>query len=128
MAAQLTTTYQVAVVDEPGLPALITRGRERATWRFLEFFRNPHRRDAYTRAAKAFLSWCECRSVTDIQAVKPVHVTGYIEELQKQRFAPTVKQHLACIRMLFDWLVTGQVVTSNPAHAVRGPRHSVRRG
>src|SRR6204780_5127258 len=42
--------------------------------------------------------------------------------------APTVKQHLACIRMLFDWLVTGQVMPSNPAHSVRGPRHSVSKG
>jgi len=38
------------------------------------------------------------------------------------------KQHLACIRMLFDWLVTGQVMPSNPAHSVRGPRHSVSKG
>jgi integrase/recombinase XerD len=56
--------------------------------------------------------------------VQPVHVAGYTEELGKVRSAPTVKQHLACIRMLFDWLVTGQVVPTNPAHAVRGPRHS----
>ena len=42
--------------------------------------------------------------------------------------APSVKQHLACIRMLFDWLVTGQVVPVNPAHSVRGPRHSVSKG
>jgi site-specific recombinase XerC len=32
---------------------------------------------------------------------------------------PTVKQHLAAIRMLLDWLVTGQIVATNPAHAVR---------
>jgi site-specific recombinase XerD len=60
--------------------------------------------------------------------VQPVHVAGYIEQLQAVRSAPTVKQHLACIRMLFNWLVTGQVVPSNPAHAVRGPRHTVRKG
>jgi site-specific recombinase XerD len=41
---------------------------------------------------------------------------------------PSVKQHLACIRMLFDWLVTDQVVPVNPAHSVRGPRHSVSKG
>jgi integrase/recombinase XerD len=29
---------------------------------------------------------------------------------------------------MFDWLVTGQVVPSNPAHSVRGPRHSVSKG
>jgi len=41
---------------------------------------------------------------------------------------PTVKQHLAAIRMLFDWLVLGQVVPMNPASAVRGPKHVVKRG
>lgn len=30
--------------------------------------------------------------------------------------------------MLFDWLVTGQVVPLNPAHSVRGPKHSVKKG
>jgi integrase/recombinase XerD len=60
--------------------------------------------------------------------VQPIHVAAYIEQLQEERAAPTVKQHLACIRMLFDWLVTGQVVAANPAHAVRGPRHSVSKG
>jgi site-specific recombinase XerC len=63
-----------------------------------------------------------------IEDVRPVHVAGYIEQLQSSRKAPTVKQHLACIRMLFDWLVTGQVIASNPAHAVRGPRHSLIKG
>ena len=33
---------------------------------------------------------------------------------------PTVKQHLAAIRMLFDWLVTGQVMPTNPG--ARGAR------
>ena len=41
---------------------------------------------------------------------------------------PTVKQHLAAIRMLFDWLVVGQVVATNPAHSVRGPKHVVKTG
>jgi site-specific recombinase XerC len=30
--------------------------------------------------------------------------------------------------MLFDWLVTGQVVAANPAHSVRGPKHVVKTG
>src|ERR1700741_1102392 len=30
--------------------------------------------------------------------------------------------------MLFDWLVTGGVLATNPAHAVRGPKHVVKRG
>jgi hypothetical protein len=35
--------------------------------------------------------------------------------------APTVKQHLAAIRMLFDFLGTRQIVPMNPAASVRGP-------
>ncbi len=42
--------------------------------------------------------------------------------------APTIKQKLAAIRMLFDWLVTGQVMGVNPAASVRGPSHIVKRG
>jgi integrase/recombinase XerD len=66
--------------------------------------------------------------ITELRHVQPFHVAAYIEELQAKRSAPTVKQHLACIRMLFDWLVTGQVVRSNPAHSLRGPRYSVSKG
>jgi integrase/recombinase XerD len=116
----------------PVLPALIAGAGERAAWRFLEFFtvniRNKNTRAAYGQAAGAFLRWCEDRGIRRIEDVQPVHVAGYIEELGKLRSAPTVKQHLACIRMMFDWLVTGQVIATNPAHAVRGPRHSVIKG
>ena len=41
---------------------------------------------------------------------------------------PTVKQHLAAIRMLGDWLVVSQVLAVNPAAAVRGPKHVVTKG
>jgi site-specific recombinase XerC len=30
--------------------------------------------------------------------------------------------------MLFDWLVTGGVLATNPAHAVRWPKHVMKRG
>jgi integrase/recombinase XerC len=60
--------------------------------------------------------------------VRPLHVAAYIEQLGRERSAPTVKQRLAAIRHLFDWLVTGQVIPVNPAASVRGPSHSVKRG
>ena len=41
---------------------------------------------------------------------------------------PTVKLRLAALRHLFDWLVTGQVVPTNPAGSVRGPAHVVKVG
>jgi len=58
-----------------------------------------------------------------------MHVAAYLKVLEKEgRSAPTIKKHLAALRMLFDWLVVGQVIPLNPAHAVRGPKHSVRKG
>lgn len=122
----------VSLVSTPFLPALVVAADERTRVRFLEFFaaniRNPHTRRAYVRATGEFLGWCAARGVTSIAAVQPLHVAGYIEELTRDRSAPTAKQRLAGIRHLFDWLVIGQVVPTNPAASVRGPSHSVRRG
>jgi integrase/recombinase XerD len=116
----------------PVLPALIAAAGDRAVLRFLEYFtvniRNKNTRAAYGRAAADFLHWCEEQGIDALGRVQPVHVAAYIELLQAERSAPTVKQHLACIRMLFDWLVIGQVMPTNPAHSVRGPRHSVAKG
>jgi site-specific recombinase XerC len=39
-----------------------------------------------------------------------------------------VKQALAAVRMLFDWMVARQVLPMNPASSVRGPTHVVKRG
>ena len=103
-----------------------------AVTRFVEYFtvhiQNPHTRRAYFRNAVAFLRWCEGQGFRDLKAIKPMTVAAYIEQLQHSHAKPSVKQHLATIRMLFDWLVTGQVIDVNPAHAVRGPKHVVTKG
>jgi integrase len=57
-----------------------------------------------------------------------MHVAAYIEVLQLRLAAPSVKQNLAAIRMLFDWLVVGQVIAVNPASPVRGPKYSTKKG
>ena len=104
----------------------------KAAKRFLEYFaahiRNPNTRRAYFRATREFSEWCEPNQLTEIVDVEPVHVAAYIEQLGQRLAKPSVKQHLAAIRMLFDWLVVGQVITSNPAAPVRGPKHVVRKG
>src|SRR5450631_3621661 len=96
------------------LQAMIDGAGKPAARRFLEFFtvhiRNKNTRAAYARAAGAFLRWCEGQGIGELGRVQPVHVAAYIELLQGRRSAPTVKQHLASIRMLFDWLVIGQVM------------------
>ena len=86
----------------------------------------PHTRRAYAQATREFLAWCESAGVASITDVQPLHVAAYIEQLGRERSAPTAKQRLAAIRHLFDWLVTGQVMPVNPASSVRGPSHSVK--
>ena len=103
-----------------------------AQTRFLEFFvatiRNPHTRRAYARGCGDFLHWCAARGVAALPQIAPLHVAAWIEELGREVSAPTVKQRLAAVRHLFDWLVRTQVVPVNPAASVRGPAHKVRRG
>jgi site-specific recombinase XerD len=119
----------VPITTSTALPTLVAAAGERASIRFLEFFaaniRNPHTRRAYARAAEEFLAWCADTGVPSIAAVQPVHVATWIEAGTRELAAPSVKQRLAAIRRLFDWLVTGQVVPVNPAGSVRGPRHVV---
>src|SRR5258708_1924688 len=121
-----------ALIAAAALPTLVTAAGERAGIRFLEFFasaiRNPHTRRAYARAATDFLAWCTGAGVTSITAVQPLHVAAWIELQTQTLSAPTVKQRLAAIRHLFDWLVTGQIVPHNPAASVRGPSHTTKKG
>ena len=63
-----------------------------------------------------------------LDQIAPICVAAYIEYLSTLYSPPTVKQHLAAIRMCFDWLVTGQIIPTNPAASVRGPKYVVKRG
>ena len=116
----------------PLVPALIAAEGESASLRFLDFFtaniRNPNTRAAYAVAVRAFFAWLDARHVAPLAAVRTHHVSAYVEVLGRRYRAPTVKQHLAAIRMLFDWLIVGQVLAMNPAAAVRGPKHVVKKG
>lgn len=119
------------LVTQPFLPIALVVS-EPARLRFLEFFtaqiRNVNTRRSYAKAAMEFLRWCEERGARSLEAITPIHVAGWIEEMAGTLSAPTVKQRLAAVRHLFDWLVIGQVMAINPAHSVRGPKHSRKRG
>jgi site-specific recombinase XerD len=109
------------------VPAIIADAGHAAGRRFLEFFaatiRNKNTRMAYYRACVRFFAWCDEYRIGQLADIEPLHVAAYIETMQSGFEKPSVKQHLAAIRMLFDWLVTGQVVATNPAH---GPKHVVK--
>jgi site-specific recombinase XerD len=112
---------------------LITDAGENASLRFMDFFtaniRNPNTRAAYAVAVRAFFAWLDAKHVAPLAAVRTLHVSAYVEVLGRRYRAPTFKQHLAAIRMLFDWLIVGQIFAGpNPAAAVRGQKHVVKKG
>jgi len=127
-APRISATVAASIV----MPAIVADASDHAARRFLEFFaatiRNKNTRMAYLHAASRFFAWCEHHHIGQLADIEPLHVAAYIEAVGTNFEKPTVKQHLAAIRMLFDWLVTGQVVATNPAHSVRGPKHVVKTG
>ncbi len=122
----------LAMLSFPAVvPAPVAQLGDHASWRYVEFFtahiRNPNTRRAYARACARFFGWCEGRGLA-LASIRPFDVAAWVEGLQQYHSAPGVKQQLAAVRMLFDWLITGQVVPMNPAAAVRGPKHVVKVG
>src|SRR3954451_1409726 len=115
----------------PVVPALIADAGENAARRFVEFFtaniENPNTRLAYAQAVGQFLRWADDHRLT-LRSIEPIAVAAYVQVLKGRLAVPSVKQHLAAVRMLFDWLVTGQVVPVNPAASVKAPKHVVKKG
>lgn len=125
------TTNELALLEkgvlqraDSAFPALIASSGERIRLRFLEFFvaqiRNANTRRAYARPVSGFLAWCADCGMAVLGDVTLLHVATWIELQGRTLSAPSVKQGLAALRHLFDWLVTGQVVAVNPAASVRG--------
>ena len=113
------------------LPSIFT-AQPKARARLRDFFsshiRNRNTRRAYMEAVRQFSAFCAQHGIEDLAQVEPVHVAAFVEDQLREHSKPTVKQRLAALRMLFDWMVVGQVLPVNPAHAVRGPRHTQRKG
>ncbi len=107
------------------MPAIIAAAGDKASEHFLEFFaatiRNKNTRAAYVTAVAQFCSWCDEHGL-QLATIRPLHVSAYIES--KPLTAPSIKQHLAALRGLFNWLVIKQVVPDNPAMFVKGPKFS----
>ena len=109
------------------VPAIVAAAGDHAMRRFLEFFAvtidNKNTRDAYLHACRRFFAWCDRREdIEELVDIEPMHVAAYIRSLGKDFEKPTVKQHLAAIRMLFDWLVTGQVAATGRSTSSRPAR------
>ena len=131
MDAVKTDIEVLATLATSIVPAIVAAAGDKASERFFTFFtdtiRNKNTRAAYYRNACRFLGWAEARGLA-LGTVKSFHVSAYVEEIALTLSPPSVKQHLATIKMLCDWLILGHVLEVNPAAAVRGPKHVVKKG
>jgi len=121
----------VALTGQGMATPLLFAGSPQAARRFWEFFTaeipNDNTRKAYFCAIRRFDDWCVFRNL-DLLQLQPILIAAYIKDLQASLSIPSVKQHLAAIRMLFDYLVVGQVLPMNPAASVRGPKYVIKKG
>ena len=113
------------------VPALIADLGDQASWRYVEFFaaniRNrPHAPRLCAGLQPVFR--LVRRSRPTLTTIRPFDVGDWMKQLQENHGPAGVKQQLAAVRMMFNWLVTGQVAPMNPAAAVRGPKLVVKTG
>ena len=138
MPDDLAIRSPAGAIAVPGfvLPAAIADQGDKAAERFFTFFTdtipNQNTRAAYYRNIMRFFAWTQIKRLS-LDDIKSYHVSAYLAELtltgkKTKASTPTVKQHLAALRMLFDWLITGQIIDANPAAAVRAAKHVVKKG
>jgi site-specific recombinase XerD len=117
-----------AATFQPSLLLAPPKARARLRDFFTSHIRNPNTRRAYQEAVRQFSAFCAEHGIVDLAQVEPIHVAAFVETQLQQHSRPTVKLRLAALRMLFDWMVVGQILPVNPAHAVRGPKHTQKKG
>jgi Phage integrase, N-terminal SAM-like domain len=96
------------------IPELIAAAGAQVTETYIDFFtstiRNRNTRAAYARACWQFFDWCGTHGL-ELKTVRPFHVAAWIEDFPGSK--PTIKQKLAAVRMLYDFLVVRQITPSN---------------
>lgn len=129
-SATIETDHSLVPLATTRMPALVSAD-PRARYAILEFFkakiRNAHTRRAYIRAAEDFLRFAgQTPTGQRIETIRSVDVSDWVATMEAAGLAaPTIKQRLAAVRMLFSALLEAHSVDINPATVVKGPRYSV---
>ncbi len=89
------------------VPKIVESMGSAAVARYVEFFTadDPQPRDESSLHAcsAGFFSWCEQHGI-DFQDIQPIVIGTYVEYQHSRLAPPTVKLHLAAIKMLYDYL------------------------
>lgn len=121
----IPATGELAASDQAGQVVPFAPKRKTPQEAAEEFFAaritNENTREAYTRDAFRFASWCSGLGLT-LEAITPVHVAAYRDQLIKEKMsAATIKRHLSALRMLFSHMVATGAMPYNPAREVKTP-------
>lgn len=123
-----------ALTLQPKLPAALTASGPDVLSIVLQFLaaeiRNANTRRSYTLAIEAFFDHASTRpGGNQIETLTPLHIAGWVENMQMVGLSiPTVKQRLAALKRVFQYLTANGVLRINPAASVRGPKYSAKRG
>ena len=97
----------------------------RIRWQYFKVnIRNPYTRRVCLIVVWRSAGWCELHGIS-VATLEMMAVAAYIEEPMRMLASACVKQHLAALRILFDWLVVNRVPPFNPASSVRGTKRAV---
>lgn len=123
------------------VPDIVLQAGRRPTLAFMEFFagiENANTRAAYYRNCMLFYTWATERGLEDLHLVTPLLAKAYAQSglptfrlpagRTKARSAPTIKQHLASLTELFNFLLAEEIVETNPFGVVKRPKFRVQRG
>lgn len=117
-------------IDDSMTPVLYSPDLKAAK-RFWEFFmgvsKNHNTRMAYKRATYRFADWCE-QYALELSDIEPVHIEAYTQQMEATHAPASIKQHMSALKKLFDFFITGQIVTFNPVDAVARPVERITRG
>ena len=129
----MTNSLILAPPADPLLPTSL-QDRTAIVEAFETFFAcittNLHTRRAYKEAAEDFLTFTfQHAGLHRLDSIKPLHVSAWMELMKARGLSvPTVKQRLAGLSSLFDFLASKGIAASNPAAVVKGPKHHISKG
>ncbi|CAN5601025.1 tyrosine-type recombinase/integrase [soil metagenome] len=90
---------------------------------FSSHLRCSNTRRAYREAVRQFSSFCTECNIEDLGQVQTSHIRAFMDWQRRFHSEATIRQRLSALRTLFDWMVVSQILSLNPAQAVRGPKH-----
>ena len=129
----MTGRLVVTLSNDVAVPRIIVDAGSGVRRRFLEFFgasiRNVNTRTAYLSACNKFFGFLDDHGIRVLEDIEPLHVAAWVEALRAGGLAvASQKQHMAAVRTLLDYLVSGGLLAHNPSLSVRTDRHSVSKG